>query len=563
MASEISSDSEFDGFDEEQVLSAVEKDREIQERVRRIVDNESDVDVSEEESEDSAESSDEDEMCGDIYMRNVNRDWDHELSEVNIPAFEEETGVQNRLNPDARPIDYFFRFLPQVFFENLATETNRYATQKGPDPRWSPTNANEMRAFVSINIFMGVRQLPCISNYWSTDERFSDPFIASIMPKTRFVKINQYLHLRDTSNTPGRNDPAYDPLFKVRNLIDVIQPKLRETYKPGKNLSVDEGMIGFKGRLHFRQYMPAKPTKWGIKVWQICESDTGYCCGFDIYTGKKPGGRQHGLGYDVVWNLSKHYHHQNRHLYFDRFFSSVTLAEHLELVGTYVCGTIVANRKGLPDNVKKAKLKNRGDIIQMQKGNLIATSFKDKRQITFLSSFAPPHLDENTGKPHVNILYNKHMGGVDKFDQMASYYPVGRPGTKWWRYILWYIVNLSILNAWVLYQKSEKNPPPQKGYDHLGFRMDVADQLRAGFTSRKHRIGRKAKNCNKKIAIQSINHHELVKIDGRKKMCRECSLHNRKTLSGRPVETTFKCGFCDLPLCRNGCFTSFHERNLN
>lgn len=203
MASEISSDSEFDGFDEEQVLSAVEKDREIQERVRRIVDNESDVDVSEEESEDSAESSDEDEMCGDIYMRNVNRDWDHELSEVNIPAFEEETGVQNRLNPDARPIDYFFRFLPQVFFENLATETNRYATQKGPDPRWSPTNANEMRAFVSINIFMGVRQLPRISNYWSTDERFSDPFIASIMPKTRFVKINQYLHLRDTSNRPG------------------------------------------------------------------------------------------------------------------------------------------------------------------------------------------------------------------------------------------------------------------------------------------------------------------------------------------------------------------------
>jgi hypothetical protein len=112
-----------------------------------------------------------------------------------------------------------------------------------------------------------------------------------------------------------------------------------------------------------------------------------------------------------------------------------------------VCGTIVSNRKGLPDNVKKAKLKKPGELIQMQKGNLIATAFRDKCQITFLSSCAPPHLDKNSGKPHVNVLYNKHMGGVNKFDQLASYHPVGRPGTKWWRYIMWHVVNLAILNA--------------------------------------------------------------------------------------------------------------------
>ena len=98
------------------------------------------------------------------------------------------------------------------------------------------------------------------------------------------MKINQYIHLKDTSNTPGRDDPNYDPLYKMRPMIDLILPKLKDNYKPGENLSVDEGMIGFKGRVHFRQYMPAKPTKWGNKVWQICESDSGYCCGFDVYT---------------------------------------------------------------------------------------------------------------------------------------------------------------------------------------------------------------------------------------------------------------------------------------
>ncbi|KAK3103740.1 hypothetical protein FSP39_021492 [Pinctada imbricata] len=378
-----------------------------------------------------------------------------------------------------------------------------------------------MRAFVALNIIIGVRQLPRLENYWSTDERFGDPYVSSILTKTRFMKINQYIHLRDTSNAPGRNDPNHDPFFKVRNMIDLILPKLREVYKPGQNLSVDEGMIGFKGRVHFRQYMPAKPTKWGIKVWQICESESGYCCGFEVYTGKKRDGtRQFGLGYDVVWSLSETYHNQNRHLYFDRFFSSVTLAEHLELVNTYVCGAIMANRKGIPDEVKKAKLKQSGQLIQKQKGNLVATAYKDKRQITFLSTCAPPGRDE-TGRPHVNTSYNKRMGGVDKLDQMCSYYPVGRSGTKWWRYIMWYLVNMVIVNAWIVFQKSVKDPVPPKGYDHLQFRMDVADQLMAGYTSKKYRVGRKTKMCNKPIALQSIKHHELVKIEGRKRVCRE------------------------------------------
>ena len=183
MASGSSSESEFDGFNEEEVQSAIEKDRIMQEKVQRIIDGESDIDISSDESEDSSESEDEDEVCP---VRNllVNNEWKENLTGLNLPAFVEQTGVTHNLNPDARPIDYIFWFLPQEFFEILATETNRYAEQKGPNPRWSPTNAEEMRAFVSVNIFMGVRQLPRISNYWSTDERFANPFISSIMPKT-------------------------------------------------------------------------------------------------------------------------------------------------------------------------------------------------------------------------------------------------------------------------------------------------------------------------------------------------------------------------------------------
>ncbi|XP_069105020.1 piggyBac transposable element-derived protein 4-like [Argopecten irradians] len=446
----------------------------------------------------------------------------------------------------------------------MAIETNRYAEQRqqvtGPDPRWRPTTADEMRAYVGMNVMMGVKQLPRIWCYWSTDKRYGDPFISGVMPKTRFLKLNQYIHLRDTSDMPGRDDPDYDPLYKVRPLLDLVSKKFRKVYKPARDLSVDEAMIGFKGRVHFRQYMPAKPTKWGVKVWEVCESDTGYCSNFDVYTGRKPGGRQHGLGYDVVWNITKPFHNKNHHLYYDRFFSSVLLAEHLDMVSTYVCGTIMQNRKGLPAEIASAKLKNNGELLQMQKGNMIATSYKDKRQLTFLSTSQQPF--QGQGKPTCNLNYNSHMGGVDKSDQMRTYYPVGRAGKKWWRYLLWFVINLSIVNAHIVYTKSEKDPAPKKGYDHLAFRVDVAEQLIAGYTCRKHKAGKRVALANQVVAPETIGHHKLEKISGRKKICKECSVQKRRTPKGRHIETSFFCVFCDVPLCRNGCFAAYHHRNM-
>ena len=549
-------ESDFEGFDpvDPEILRQARRNLEKLNSERPL--DKSDIDISD-------VSSDDDDEIDENLLPILNAEWSNDLHDVNIPTFTCETGPNHDLSPDARTVDYLNLFLPETFYETLALETNRYAEQiqlaRSNDQRWRPTSAEEMRAYIGMNIMMGIRQLPQIWCYWSPDKRYGDPYISSIMPKTRFVKLNQYFHVRDTENTPGRDDPLYDPLYKVRPLIDDVVQRCKANYKLQRDISVDESMIGFKGRIHFRQYMPAKPTKWGIKVWALCESSSGYCSNLEVYTGKKRGGRQHGLGYDVVWNLSEPFHNKNHHLYYDRFFSSVLLAEHLELVNTFTCSTIMANRKGLPAAIKTAKLKKEGDIVQVQKGNMLATAYKDKRQLTFLSTSQQPYHGE--GKPTCNISYNANMGGVDLTDQYMSYYPVGRPGKKWWRYLVWYIVNLSVVNAYIIFNKSEKDPPPPKGYKHLQFRTDVADQLVAGFTCRKLQSGKKAKQADAHINIANIGHHKLEKVQGRKKICRECSKQNRKTPSGRPVETSFQCSFCDVALCRVGCFQYFHDRN--
>ena len=58
-------------------------------------------------------------------------------------------------------------------------------------------------------------------------------------------------------------------------------------YSPNKHIVIDEGMIAFKDRLSFRQYMPAEPTKCGIKVWMAADSKNGYIINYNVYLGSE------------------------------------------------------------------------------------------------------------------------------------------------------------------------------------------------------------------------------------------------------------------------------------
>lgn len=42
-----------------------------------------------------------------------------------------------------------------------------------------------------------------------------------------------------------------------------------------KFISINEGMVNYKGRLGFKQYMPMKPLKCGIKVWVHADATNG------------------------------------------------------------------------------------------------------------------------------------------------------------------------------------------------------------------------------------------------------------------------------------------------
>ena len=100
---------------------------------------------------------------------------------------------------------------------------------------------------MGINIIMGIVRLPNLALYWSSDDFFCNQGIKKIMPKNRFQEISCYLHFNDSTNELPRGAPGYDRLFKISPILNHVRSKCQQSFKPSQNISVDEGMIGFRG----------------------------------------------------------------------------------------------------------------------------------------------------------------------------------------------------------------------------------------------------------------------------------------------------------------------------
>ena len=187
----------------------------------------------------------------------------------------------------------------------FATQVRSASTARHPRP-WYDVDRDEMKVFVGMLIEMGICKLPRLEMYWSTTNKYTTPELRKVMPLVRFEQIWRFLHLNDSSKQVPHSQPGYDALYKVRPLIDLVAPKLESEYNPHEQVSIDEAMIKFKGRLGFKQYIKAKPTKWGIKVFVLSDATNGYVCKFQIYTGKNSSlssGDDHGLCTKAVLSL--------------------------------------------------------------------------------------------------------------------------------------------------------------------------------------------------------------------------------------------------------------------
>jgi hypothetical protein len=479
-------------------------------------------------------------------------------------------GPTSPLNDTAKEFDFFSQIFTGQCFDILVEETNRYAEQRqaesGEDPNWSPVTLTELKAWIGIRMFMSVLHLPSNDMYWSQDWLFGKLFIPKIMKRDRFDKISLYFHASDRTQNPPRGQDGHDKLHHIRPIHDLILGKCLEMYRPHRNQSIDEAMIPFRGRLGFKQYLPAKPTKYGIKVWCRADPNNGYMYEFQVYTGKENRNiPEVGLATRVVVDLSRSIQGQFHIVNVDNFFTSPDLLGRLLAQNTYARGTVRKNRKGYPVNLLKEKdLKVQGQYNAAQQGEMLACAWKDKKVIHTLSTADDPaniasHVarKQRNGTirqvdcPVIIKEYNDYMNGVDRADQIRTTYSTYRTSRKWWHYLFWFLFDLAVSNSFVLMKESPHHVIHTRTgrvqeRKMLDYRMNLCKQLIGDY-----RCDRKRKAPPSTDPMG--NSH--FPVAAKKSKCVQCKKQKIRH------EPKWKCSGCGVNLCVE-CFLPYH-RDLN
>lgn len=182
----------------------------------------------------------------------------------------------------------FCEIIDNEVIQLMVTETNRYALQISNNllspisrlKRWKPGTAEDIQKFLGVYLLTGILNFPTIETYWKKDKLYHHPLLHEIkMSYNRFALILKCWHF--TNNAEERE--SQDRLYKILPVVDKIIHNCRKV--PGELIAVDESMVGFRGRLGFRQYNPQKSNKYGIKIYKLC-TESGYTWSYRIYSGQ-------------------------------------------------------------------------------------------------------------------------------------------------------------------------------------------------------------------------------------------------------------------------------------
>ena len=491
--------------------------------------------------------------------------------------------------------------------DNIKSWTNTWhdlKKEREPNKHRTPfdqlIDTNELLAFIAVLLATNQNvYLPRYELYFQQKEDrwlFHTPGFSKVFTERRFRQLNRYIFFADPESDQFQDLQQAlreDKLCKIRPFIEHLQKAFAEYFNCGKCIAIDEAMVPFKGKLSIKQRIFGKPVRWGIKMFELCDSETEYLSRFEVYLGKgkdgEPSSTALGKAGAVVARLTSDFHGKGHELYTDNWYTSLAMCLFLQSRDIYVCGTTRSDRKGYPQELKNLKAKDlqRGDSdLRVYKGH-VAFTWKDNKIVHFLSSVHSPEevavvqrktKERQTGQfveidvpAHKIVLdYNANMGAVDLNDQMTTVHK-SRKQMRWYLHLFIKGLELAVYNAYVLQGFFlDHNPPGSRKRDFLAFREDLIMQLIGQWRASRSRPGRKRKALPSRLENVC---HLPVKGEGEDHTCEVCREKFRRFKKANPhaprspsnpkmTKITFKCMQCDVYLCisrKNNCFKDYHE----
>ena len=268
--------------------------------------------------------------------------------------------------------------------------------------------------------------------------------------------------------------------------------------------------------------------------------------------------------------LVEGFEQKGHHVYMDNLYTSIPLFESLMRAGIGACGTVRINRRGLPTEIKKTIKK--GEVVHNKKNGILALKWKDKRDVSMLSTIHNHSMVikrrrtrlaaggfEEIQKPLVVDQYNSFMGGVDRNDQLLSYYGFAHRTVKWWKRLFLHLLDIAVINSYTMYTESRQD---KRLLTHKEFRISLAKALlfQSGepVEALPHQPGLVETQPYLRLTERHFLEHTPSLPCGQPQ-CYECSVCTYKKGRGR-VRTTFRCKQCQVALCVVPCFELYHTK---